>query len=89
MSVTVLAASWQDPDGVKTALLDVCRFTPIQYVFADQGFAGRLVEWAARTLRMVIDILQTRRATWLPGPPQAVGGGKDPGMADRSRPAGA
>jgi hypothetical protein len=27
-------------------------------VFADQGFAGRLVEWAARTLRMVIDIVR-------------------------------
>jgi hypothetical protein len=53
-----LAASWQDRDGAKTALLSVYLFTPIRCVFADQGFAGRLVEWAARTLRMVIDIVR-------------------------------
>jgi transposase len=58
VSVTVLAASWQDRDGAKTALLGVYLSTPIRYVFADQGFAGRLVEWAARTLRMVIDIVR-------------------------------
>jgi len=58
VSVTVLAASWQDRDGAKTALLSVYLFTPIRYVFADQGFAGRLVEWAARTLSMVIDIVR-------------------------------
>ena len=58
MSVTVLAASWQDRDGAKTALLSVYLFTPIGYVFADQGFAGRLVDWAARTLSMVIDIVR-------------------------------
>jgi len=27
-------------------------------VFADQGFAGRLLDWAARTLSMVIDIVR-------------------------------
>jgi transposase len=58
VSVTVLAASWQDRDDAKTALLDVYLFTPIRYMFADQGFAGRLVEWAERTLRMVIDIVR-------------------------------
>ena len=58
VSVTVLAASWQDRDGAKTALLGIYLFTPIRYVFADQGFAGRLVEWAARTLGMVIDIVR-------------------------------
>lgn len=57
VSVTVLAASWQDRDGAKAALLGTYRFTPIRYVFADRSFAGRLVEWAARTLRMVIDIV--------------------------------
>jgi transposase len=58
VSVTVLAASWQDRDGAKTALLSVYLFTPIRFVFADQGFAGRLLDWAARTLSMVIDIVR-------------------------------
>jgi transposase len=58
VSVTVLAASWQDRDGAKTVLLGVYLFTPIRYVFADQGFAGRLVDWAIRMLNMVIDIVR-------------------------------
>jgi transposase len=58
VSVTVLAASWQDRDGAKTALLGVYLSTPIRYVFADQGFAGRLVDGAKRTLRMVIEIVR-------------------------------
>ncbi len=58
MSVTVLAASWQDRDGAKTALLSVYLATPIRHVFADQGFAGRLVVWAASMLRMVIEIVR-------------------------------
>jgi transposase len=65
VSVTVLAASWQDRDGAKTALLGVYLFTPIRYVFADQGFAGRLVDWAARTLSIVIDIV--RKPEWQRG----------------------
>jgi transposase len=58
VGVTVLAASWQDRDGAKTALLGVYLSTPIRYVFADSGFAGRLVDWAKGTLRMVIDIVR-------------------------------
>lgn len=58
VSVTVLAASWQDRDGAKTALLGVYLFTPVRYVFADQGFAGRLLDWAARTLGMAVDIVR-------------------------------
>lgn len=58
VSVTVLAASWQDRDGAKTALLSVLLFTAIRYAFADQGFAGRLLDSAARTLSMVIDIVR-------------------------------
>ncbi len=58
VGVTVLAASWQDRDGAKTALLSVYLSTPIRYVFADQGFAGRLVDWAWRILAMVIEIVR-------------------------------
>jgi hypothetical protein len=35
--------------SAKTALLSVYLFTPIRFVFADQGFPGRLNDWAART----------------------------------------
>ena len=58
VGVTVLAASWQDRDGAKTALLGVYLSTPIRHVFADHGFAGRLVIWAARTLRMTVEIVR-------------------------------
>ncbi|MFI7447251.1 hypothetical protein ACIBQX_07080 [Nonomuraea sp. NPDC049714] len=32
--------------------------TPIRHVFADQGFAGRLVDWAAGTLRTTLEIVR-------------------------------
>jgi transposase len=56
--VGVVAASFQDRDGAKAVLLDAYLATPIRYVFADQGFAGRLVGWAAGRLRMTIDIVR-------------------------------
>jgi len=63
-----------DRDGARTALPNVYLFTPIRFVFADQGFAGRLLDWAARILSMVIDIvreppeqrgLKTHRKPWV------------------------
>jgi hypothetical protein len=48
--VTVLAASWQARAARRLLVL------ADPAAFADRGFAGRLIEWAARTLRMVIDI---------------------------------
>jgi transposase len=44
VTVWVLAASWQDRDGAKGALLAAYAATPIRHVFADTGFAGRLVD---------------------------------------------
>ncbi|WP_091198381.1 IS5 family transposase [Micromonospora narathiwatensis] len=58
VSVTVLAASWQDRDGAKTALLSAYMLTPVRHVFADQGFAGRLVDWARDTLRTTLEIVR-------------------------------
>ena len=49
ITVAVLAASWQDRDGGKTALLGAYLTSPVRHVFADQGFAGRFVDWAAIT----------------------------------------
>ncbi|MFI7223850.1 IS5 family transposase [Nonomuraea angiospora] len=58
ITVAVMAASWQDRDGAKTALLSAYLTTPIRYVFADQGFAGRLVDWARETLRTTLEIVR-------------------------------
>src|SRR3954468_20137186 len=55
--VCVMAASWQDRDGAKTTLLSTYLSTPIRHVFADQGFAGRLVDWAAVRLKTTVEIV--------------------------------
>jgi transposase len=56
--VTVLAASTQDRDGAKSVLLDTYLRTPVRFVFADGGFAGRLLEWATRILTITISIVR-------------------------------
>jgi len=59
ITVMVCAASVQDRDGAKSMLLGTylssrrCRF-----VFADAGFAGRLVEWALTVLGIVVHIVR-------------------------------
>ena len=53
-----MAASWQDRDGAKTTLLSAYLASPIRHVFADQGFAGRLVDWAAEYLRTTVEIVR-------------------------------
>jgi transposase len=56
--VCVMSASRQDRDGAKTTLLSTYLFSPIRHVFADQGFAGRLVDWAAATLNTTVEIVR-------------------------------
>ncbi|SNS88808.1 Transposase [Streptosporangium subroseum] len=58
ITVAVLAASWQDRDGGKTALLGAYLSSPIRHVFADQGFAGRFVDWANTTLKTTVEIVR-------------------------------
>jgi transposase len=59
ITVTVCAASVQDRDGAKGTLLGLYLASPnCRFVFADAGFAGRLVDWAAQTLRTTIDIVR-------------------------------
>lgn len=59
ITVTGCAASVQDRDGARGALLgtflttDRCRF-----VFANAGFAGRLVEWAQQVLHTIVEIVR-------------------------------
>jgi transposase len=56
--VVVLAASVQDRDGAKSVLLDTYLRTRVRSVFADGGFAGRLLEWATQMLRTTISIVR-------------------------------
>jgi transposase len=56
--VMVCAASVQDRDGAKQLLLSLYYVGPVRFVFADGGFAGQLVDWAARILRTSIEIVR-------------------------------
>ncbi|GAA2709609.1 transposase [Actinoplanes palleronii] len=56
--VCVMSASRQDRDGAKATLLSTYLFSPIRQVFADQGFAGRLVDSAAETLNTTVEIVR-------------------------------
>lgn len=58
VAVWVVAASWQDRDGGKGALLAAYAATPIRHVFADQGFTGRLVDWARNRLNTTLEIVR-------------------------------
>ncbi len=58
VTVCVMAACWQDRDGAKTALLSTYLATPIRHMFADQGFAGKVIDWAAARLRMTLEIVR-------------------------------
>ena len=44
--VMVCSAARKDRDGAKSVLLDLYLRTRVRYVFADSGFAGRLLDWA-------------------------------------------
>ncbi|MGW2050847.1 IS5 family transposase [Streptomyces sp. NPDC001858] len=58
LAVHVVAASIQDRDGAKPALaVDQAR-PPQREIWADQGFAGRLVEWAAQILGRDLEIVR-------------------------------
>jgi transposase len=59
VTVWVLAASWQDRDGAKGALVAASLAAPsMRHLFADQGFAGRLVDWARDTVNTTIEIVR-------------------------------
>lgn len=59
VTVWVLAASWQDRDGAKGALVAAALAAPsMRHIFADQGFAGKLVDWAKQITRTTIEIVR-------------------------------
>lgn len=57
--VLVTAASVQDRDGGRAVLARANGAMPsLGLVFADGGYAGKLVDWAKRRLRLVLDIVR-------------------------------
>ncbi len=56
--VVVLSAGVQDRDGAKSVLLDTYLRTRVRFVFADGGFAGRLLDWAQTILRTTLHIVR-------------------------------
>jgi transposase len=58
LTVVVLSAGMQDRDGAKPVLLDTYLRTPVRFVFADGGFAGRLLDWARTILATTLHIVR-------------------------------
>jgi transposase len=58
ITMTVCAASVQDRDGAKGALLGLFLTSPTcRFVFADAGYAGRLLDWAASTVATTVSVV--------------------------------
>jgi transposase len=61
LGVLVLPASRQDRDGARQLLLDHYFATPsCRHLFADGGFAGKFVDWAASILKTTVEIVRKK-----------------------------
>jgi transposase len=58
LCVVVCSAGVQDRDGAKSVLLDTRLRTPVRFLFADGGFAGRLLDWAQTILSTTLQIVR-------------------------------
>jgi transposase len=58
LTVVVVTAAVQDRDGAKPALSATYLGTSVRFVFADGGFAGRLLDWAQTLLRTTLHIVR-------------------------------
>lgn len=59
LMVVVHAASIQDRDGAKLVLTKVKgRFPRLQLIWADGGYAGKLVDWVKTVCHLVLDIVR-------------------------------
>jgi transposase len=58
LTVVVVAASVQDRDGAKPALLEAYLRSQVRFVFADGAFAGRPLDWAYTLLRTTLHIVR-------------------------------
>jgi putative transposase len=61
LGVLVLPASRQDRDGARQLLVDHYFTTPsCRFLFADGGFAGRFVTWAADIVKTTVEIVRKK-----------------------------
>lgn len=58
LTTMVCSASVQDRDGAKSILLDLYLRTRVRFVYADAGFAGRLLDWATTILRTSVEVVR-------------------------------
>src|SRR3954451_24242233 len=58
LCVVVLSAGLQDRDGAKSVLLDTRLRTRVRFLFADGGFAGRLLDWDQTILSPTLHIVR-------------------------------
>jgi transposase len=58
LCVVVCSAGVQDRDGAKPVLLDTRLRTRVRFLFADGGFAGRLLDWAAIILATTLQVVR-------------------------------
>jgi putative transposase len=66
LAVEVHAADIQDRDGAKGVLKRSRRSFPfVETVFADGGYAGRLVKWVKDKTNVTLEIV--RRVSWMKG----------------------
>jgi len=66
LAVEVHAADIQDRDGAKGVLKrSRARFPFVETIFADGGYAGRLVAWAKDKTHVTLEIV--RRMPWMTG----------------------
>jgi transposase len=59
LAVVVTAASTQDRDAAKPLLWNLRRASPgVKLTWADGGYAGKLITWAATALKMTLEIVR-------------------------------
>lgn len=59
LAVVVTAAHIQDRDGAHRLLAALrARFSTISHVWADGGYAGRLLPWAKKTLSLTVEVVK-------------------------------
>lgn len=58
LTTMVCSASVQDRDGAKPILLDLYLRTRVRFVYADAGFAGRLLDWASTILKTTVEVVR-------------------------------
>lgn len=59
LAVVVHAADIQDRDGAKLVLAQLAgRFSRLKLIWADGGYAGKLIEWTWKLRRWVLEIVK-------------------------------